>query len=156
MPGTATPKEFGPTRRMPPRRLASSRPDSCAGVRPEVITTSDLAPRIPHSCATSTTRAAGTVTTARSGASGSAATDGTHGMPSMSPPCGLTAYKAPAKPASRMLSRIVRPIDPGRWLVPTTAADRGSSRGSRLATPAFFVPAGHRVQVERWPRRGPR
>ena len=137
IPGTATPKQFGPTRRMPPRRLASSRADSCASVRPRVMTTSDLAPRFPHSWATSRTRAAGTATTTRSGASGSAATDATHGMPSMAQPaCGSTAYKAPAKPASRMLSRILRPIDPGRLTAPTTAADRGASRGSRLAASA--------------------
>ena len=153
IPGTATPKEFGPTRRMFPRRVASSRPDSCAGVKSEVITTSDPTPRLPHSSAAATTRAAGTATTARSGASGSSATDGTHGMPSMSPPCGLTAYRGPAKPASRILSRIVRPTDPGRWPAPTTTADRGASRDSRLATSACFSrPATASSQVLASPR----
>jgi hypothetical protein len=59
-------------------------------------------------------------------------------MPSMSPPCGLTAYKAPTNPASRMLSRIVRPTDPERRLAPITATDLGLSSGSRLATAACF------------------
>ena len=138
MPGTATPNEAGPASRMPVSRVASSSPDSCALVSPAVITASDLAPRFPHSCATSTTRAAGTATTARSGASGSAATDETHRMPSMSPPRGLTAYKAPANPASRMLSRIVRPTEPERRPAPITATDLGFSSGSRLATSACF------------------
>ncbi len=101
-----------------------------------MITASDLTPRFPHSRATSTTRAAGTVTTARSGASGSAATDGRHGMPSTPPPPRLTAYNVPANPAPRILSRIVRPIEPGRRPAPTTTTDRGFSSGSRLATSA--------------------
>ena len=100
------------------------------------MTASALMPRSPHSWATSTTRAAGTVTTARSGASGSSATDGTHRMPSMGVPCGLTAYSRPAKPASRMFSRMVRPAEPGRRPAPTTATDRGASSGSRLAASA--------------------
>ena len=91
IPGTATPKDPEPTRRMLPRRVAASRSDSCDGVKPEVTTTKDPTPRRPHSCAAATTPAAGTATTARSGASGSSAIEGTHGMPSMSPPCGLTA-----------------------------------------------------------------
>ena len=57
-------------------------------------------------------------------------------MPSMSPPPGLTAYSVPANPASRMFSRIVRPIEPGRRPAPATATDRGFSSGSRLATSA--------------------
>ena len=74
-------------------------------------------------------------------------------MPSMSPPCGLTAYRGPAKPASRILSRIVRPTDPGRWPAPTTATDRGASRGSRLATSACFSrPATASSQVLASPR----
>ena len=75
-PGTATPKQFGPTSRIPHwRQMSSSLPD-WAEVSPEVITTSDRAPRCPHSWATSSTAPAGTVTTARSGASGRAATVG--------------------------------------------------------------------------------
>ena len=138
IPGTATPKEAEPSSRMLPCRVAASRPDSCSGVRPEVITARVLTPRLPHSRATSTTDAGGTASTARSGASGRSATDGTHRMPSMSPPCGLTAYRAPGKPPSRMPSRTVRPRDPGRRPAPTTATDRGASRGARLATSAFF------------------
>lgn len=114
IPGTATPKEAGPSSRMLPCLVAASRPDSCSGVRPEVITARALTPRPPHSRATSTTDAGGTVTTARSGASGRSATDGTHRMPSMSPSCRLTAYTAPGKPPSRMPSRTARPRDPGR------------------------------------------
>ncbi len=135
-PGTATPKQFGPTSRMPQRRQVSSRLADCADVSPVVITTRDLAPRWPHSCATPSTASAGTVTTARSGAPGSAAGDGTLGIPSMSVACGFTACRAPANPASRMLSRMDRPTEPARWLAPTTATDRGANRGSRLATSA--------------------
>ena len=114
----------------------SSRLADWAEVSPEVITTSDRDPRLPHSWATSSTAAAGTVTTARSGASGSAARLGTQGMPSMSSRCGFTACRVPVNPASRMLSRMDRPIEPGRWPAPTTATERGANSGSRLATSA--------------------
>ena len=134
MPGTATPQEAGPASRMPSRRVASSRPDSCAAVSPVVITTSDLTPRSPHCLATGTTCAAGTVTTARSGACGSSATDRTQPMPSMSPPCGLTAYTRPAKPAWRMLRKMTRLGEAGSRLTPITATEAGFSSGSRLAT----------------------
>ena len=53
--GTATPKQFGPTSRIPQRRQASSRPADWAEVSPEVITTIDRTPRLPHSWATSST-----------------------------------------------------------------------------------------------------
>jgi hypothetical protein len=147
MPGTAIPWEAGAASRMPPRLVASSRPDSCAGVRPAVTTTSDLTPRFPHSRATSTTCVAGTVTTARSGGSGSAATDGTHGMPAMSRACGPTAYSRPAKPASRMLSKTVRPSDPGRRLAPAAATDPGRQQRLQAGHVRAGVPAGHGVEI---------
>ena len=135
-PGTATPKQFGPTSRMPQRRPASSRLADWAASSPELITTTERVPRLPSSWVTSTTPAAGTVMTARSGASGSAAAEGTLVTPGMCSSCGLTAYSAPAYPASRMFIRIDRPMEPGRCPAPTTATERGASSGSRLATSA--------------------
>ena len=72
---------------------------------------------------------------------------GRTGCRSMSPPRGLTAYKAPAKPASRMLSRIVRPIDPAR-LADADHRDRpGCQQGFQAGDIRVLLPAGHRVQV---------
>src|SRR5579875_3414341 len=88
--GTAMPKQFGPTRRMPYlRQIASSREPASASM-PEVTTTSERAPRRPHSPATSVTLGAGTAITATSGGSGRSATDGTHGTPSTDRACGFT------------------------------------------------------------------
>ena len=101
-----------------------------------MITTRHRTPRFPHSLATLDTWADGTATTTRSGTVGRSETDGRHGTPSISSACGFTANSAPAKPAPRMLSRIVRPMDPSRRLAPTTATDRGASSGARLATSA--------------------
>ena len=115
--------------------MSSSLPD-WAEVSPEVITTSDRAPRCPQSWATSSTAPAGTVTTARSGASGRAATVAAAGTPSMLLTWGFTACKLPVNPASRMLFRMNRPIEPCRWPTPITATERGASSGSRLATSA--------------------
>ena len=147
IPGTAMPKEAGPASRMPARRVASISPDSCAVVRPAVTTASDLTPRIPHSRATSPTRAAGTVTTARSGASGSAATDGTHGMPSMSPPPGLTAY-------NRAGESCVADVQQDRPADRTGTAARAGHRNrpgiqQRLQAGHIRVPVppGHRIQI---------
>ena len=51
MPGTAMPKQLGPTSLMPCLRQKASRSAPCAP-RPEVITTSDRTPRWPHCSAT--------------------------------------------------------------------------------------------------------
>ena len=70
MPGTATPKQSGPTSRMPCLRHTASRSAQAAVSSPEVTTTRDRTPRWPHRSATSSTVAAGTAITARSTASG--------------------------------------------------------------------------------------
>ena len=88
--GTSTPRQFGPTSRMPYRRQMASR-SAPSAPRPEVITTRARTPRRPHASATSGTAAAGTAMTARSGTSGRSATEATQWMPSMLWPCGLTA-----------------------------------------------------------------
>ena len=87
----ATPKEAGPTIRMPWRRQIPSSSMRAAPSRPVVITTRALTPRCPHCSAMPGTAAAGAVMTARSTSLGSAAADGTHGTPSSSAAPGLTA-----------------------------------------------------------------
>ena len=59
------------------------------------MTTRALTPRRPHSSATADTVAGGTAMIARSTASGSALTAGTHRTASMWAACGLTAYMRP-------------------------------------------------------------
>ena len=95
MPGTAMPRQFGPTSRMPWRRQQSSSAPVAARSSPELITTSAPTPRSPHSSAIRSTAAAGTASTARSTGPGSAAGDGTHGTPSISEACGFTACTRP-------------------------------------------------------------
>ena len=89
MPGTAMPKQFGPTSRMPYLRQVASR-SGPAAPSPEVTTTSERTPRRPHCSATSGTAGAGTATIARSTSSGRSATERTHGTPATSSACGLT------------------------------------------------------------------
>ena len=109
-PGTATPKQSGPTSRMPCRRHTASRSAQAAGSRPDVITTSDRTPRWPHCPATPRTAGAGTAMTARSAGSGRSSTESRHRSPSICRARGFTAYRRPAYPPPRMFSRITRPI----------------------------------------------
>ena len=88
-PGTASPKQLGPTSRMPYRRQVASR-SGPASPRPAVTTTRERIPRRPHSAATLVTAAAGTAITARSGTSGRSATEAAHGRPSIECARGLT------------------------------------------------------------------
>src|SRR5579859_2235632 len=83
-PGAAlmTPRQLGPTSRMPDSRQTATscrchcRPSSPTSANPDDTTTSDLTPAAAHSRATSTTSAAGTAMTAISAGVGSADTDG--------------------------------------------------------------------------------
>ena len=81
MPGTATPKQSGPTSRMPCLRHTASRSAQAATSSPEVITTRARTPRWPHRSATSSTAVAGTAITARSTASGRSSTEDRHRSP---------------------------------------------------------------------------
>ena len=81
IPGTATPKQFGPISRMPCRRQAASKPARVASSSPEVITTHARTPRWPHCSAVSTRAAAGTAITARSTCPGRSAGEARAGSP---------------------------------------------------------------------------
>ena len=91
MPGTATPKQSGPTSRMPCLRPTASRSAQAATSSPAVITTRDRTPRWPHCSATWSTAAAGTAITARSTASGRSSTEGRHRSPAICRARGFTA-----------------------------------------------------------------
>ena len=98
MPGTATPKQSGPTSRMPCRRHTASRSAQAAASSPDVITTSDRTPRWPHCSATPSTAGAGTAMTARSAGSGRSSTESRHRSPSICRARGFTVYRRPAYP----------------------------------------------------------
>ena len=138
MAGTATPKQLGPTSRMPCLRHTASRSAQAAASRPDAITTSDRTPRWPHCSATPSTAGAGTATTARSAGSGRSSTEARHRSPSICRARGFTVYRRPAKPPARMFSRMTRPIDSRRRLAPITTTDSGASRCRRLATSALL------------------
>ncbi len=78
----STPSAFGPTTRMPWARASATirrsalRPSGPVSPNPEVTTTSALTCLARQASITSSTLAAGTVTTARSTASGMSSTDG--------------------------------------------------------------------------------
>ena len=95
-PGTAMPKQFGPTRRIPWRRQIASKSADAGASSPAVITTMAFTPLAPQASATSMTPAGGMAITARSGASGNSATVGTQRTPPRSRACGLTAYRRPS------------------------------------------------------------
>ena len=96
MPGTAMPKQFGPTSRMPCLRQAASRSADIAASSPAVITTRAPTPRRPQRSAASRTAAGGTAITARSTRSGSSSGDSRQGRPLISRAWGLTGYRRPA------------------------------------------------------------
>ena len=81
MPGTATPKQSGPTSRMPCLRHTASRSAQASVSSPAVITTRDRTPRWPQRSATSSTVAAGTAITARSTGSGRSSAEARHRSP---------------------------------------------------------------------------
>ena len=109
--------------RAPRRRSSPGRPAACrAGGRPpaarrlraasgpDVITTSDLTPRWPHCSATSSTPRGGHRDHRQVGGLGQVERRGQAPARRRSAGArGFTAYEAPAYPASRMLSRMVRP-----------------------------------------------
>ena len=133
--GMITPKQLGPSSRMPCRRQAafSSAP---AAPRQELSTIRARTPWRPHCSATPGTAAGGTAITARSTGPGRSSTDATHGTPSRVWACGLTAQTGPVKPPVTRLCRMARPMLARRRPGPTTATDRGCSSGRRLATSA--------------------
>ena len=136
--GTATPKQSGPTRRMPWRRVMASRLALCFGSRPDVITTRDRTPRWPHCAATSSTWAAGTAITARSAGSGRSSGEARLGSPATWAARGFTTESRPRYPAALMLSRMARPTVPRRRLAPITATEVGAKMCRRLATSALL------------------
>src|SRR5579875_1274083 len=104
-----TPKQFGPTTRMP--ATCAMRTSSCwatapsppASAKPAEITTSAPTPLAPQSSTTDGTAAAGTATTARSTSPGTARTVGQHGIDATEVAAGLTGYTGPAKPPATRL-----------------------------------------------------
>ena len=81
LPKLARPCVLGPYSRMPAARAravmacCTSRPSSPASPKPEAMTTADFTPRAAHSSTAATALSPPTITSARSGASGSAASE---------------------------------------------------------------------------------
>src|SRR5262249_38865133 len=146
-PGTATPKQFGPTSRIPCCRQVSSRWVFPETPRPELITTRHRAPRFPHSLATLHTWAGGTATTASTGAVGRADTDGRRGPPGDLVP-GRVGRGARARDVGgAVVARAPPPPRPcGRGAARARARGGGAGGGGAGRAPPPF-PVRHRVQV---------
>ena len=126
-----TPRQLGPTSRMPLRR-ARSRSSACAATsptspNPALSTTTPATPFAAHWRTTSITAAAGTATTAKSTAPGMSSTVGyALTLATCSAP-GLTGYTGPANPPASRLRRAWCPTVSGFRLAPITATDLGVS-----------------------------
>ena len=142
-----TPRQFGPTIRMPRDRAAatssrsSSWPASSRSPKPPETTTTPRTPLRPHCSMTSDTPAAGTAITARSTSSGTSSTLGYARTPPMCRASGWTGYTGPANPYAIRLANTTCPIFAGSVLAPITATEPGDSirsieRDSEPAAPA--------------------
>ena len=93
--GASMPMQLGPRMRKVWIRAASSMACFCALSRPAVTTMAARVPRLPSSAISGATVAAGVQITARSGASGRAATSAKVFTPARSACLGLTGYSRP-------------------------------------------------------------
>ena len=129
--GLATPREFGPTIRMPAARQTASssswraRPAGPISAKPAVRTTSARTPLAAHARATSTTAFAGTTITASSTSPSTSPIERTVGRPATSPPCTLTRCSDPENPAAIRLRTTSPPTVPSRRDAPITATEDG-------------------------------
>ena len=140
--GLATPREFGPTIRMPAARQTASssswraRPAGPISAKPAVRTTSARTPLAAHARATSTTAFAGTTITASSTSPSTSPIERTVGRPATSPPCTLTRCSDPEKPAAIRLRTTSPPTVPSRRDAPITATEDGRRTCATAATSA--------------------
>ena len=124
-----------------------------------------IAPPHPRSIASESaafTFAAGIAITTASTGSGSASKVGTHSRPWTSVRVGCTPQTGPSNPARSRLRSTASAYEPGRSFAPTTATDRGRSRGhgssdGRRATGDGLVedaldptPLKPRATISRW------
>ena len=129
----ATPRQFGPTTRMPARCAArtsarcAAAPAGPDSANPAEITTRPCAPARAASRTTSVTASGGTATTARSTSSPASAADGYAGSPATVAALGCTGTIAPAKPPSRRCPSSAAPTPWPVVLAPYTAMPRGAS-----------------------------
>ena len=134
--GFATPRQSGPTIRMPAsRQTASSSPAAATAVS----TTRTLAPFAPHARAASTTASAGTAMTASSTAPSTPA----------SAPLSGTTCSAPAKPPARRLRTTSPPGVPGAPDPPITATEAGRRTCATAATSAVRWRSSKRSRAAR-------
>ena len=134
--GLMTPRQFGPTMRMPPRRASantrasSSAPAGPVSRKPAEMISAAGTPASTHCRMISGTVAAGVTTTARSTGPGTSPTAGYDLRPSTVSRRGLTGWTAPPNEVATRFARTVRPTLPGVSVAPMTATDRGLKNGS--------------------------
>ncbi len=149
----STPRQFGPTSRMPLARQTSSssawraRPRAPTSANPAERTTSARTPAAPHSRATWTTAAAGTATTASSTGSGTAAIERYAGRPPTTSSRGWTTDRRPRYPAVRRLLSTAAPTDPSRLDTPMTATEAGRSTCATAAVAAIWSRSSNRARA---------
>ncbi len=129
-----------------PAAAVASRPAHCGRGQPGGDHHQRLAPRWPHSSATPSTAAAGHRHHRQVGGLGQRGHRRRRRGCLDVAACGLTAYRAPAKPRVPDVEQDRPADDPGRWPAPTTATDRGASSG-QAGHVGLLLPARHRVQV---------
>ena len=140
--GLATPRELGPTIRMPAARQTASssswraRPAGPTSAKPPVRTTRARTPLAAQARATSTTAFVGTTITASSTSPSTSAIVGTVGRPATSPPRTLTRCSGPENPAASRLRTTSPPTVPGRRDAPITATEDGRRTCPTAATSA--------------------
>ena len=135
--GLMTPRQLGPTTRMPAARAVRS--TSCSSAAPAGPTSRNpalmmMTPRMPraaHSSMSAGTDGGGVTMTARSTGSPMAVSEGDALMPRMALRVGLTGKTVPPKGLLMRFHRMVRPTLPSRSVAPTTATPRGRKMASR-------------------------
>jgi len=113
---------------------------------PAESTTAALVPIRPSLSMTSGTPAAGTQTTARSGALGNSLTSPKVGLPRTGVRCLLTRNTSPVKPSLSRLRATMSPTEAGLLLAPTRATEVGVKKRSRwmvlmVVTPVCAAPS---------------
>ena len=150
-----TPRQLGPTRRMPLRgrrrraRAGAGALAAPASPKPSEMTTSARTPWRAHSLPRATTLRAGIAMTASSTGSAISSRAATAVIPAIAGRRGLTACRRPANPAATMLRSTAPPIEPGRSDAPMTATDAGARTWATAAAAA----SPSRRRTPRAPRR---
>ena len=140
--GLMTPRQLGPTIRMPDSRArarirrSSATPSGPISLNPAEMTMAEWIPSRAHSSMRSGTPGAGVTMTARSIGPGADARSGYALIPRMLGRFGLIGRTVPPNGLLMRFHRMVRPTLPAFSVAPTTATVPGEKNGSRELPPA--------------------